>query len=102
VRVEYDRLGSVVLGGLALAVYPALGFALLVTASRVGVATSVDGPLPLFVCIFLIPLVLTALTAIGVHRSPRTVLFLVAGTLIGGLVVLVTALTYAAANGSLS
>jgi hypothetical protein len=89
---------------VALLGYPAVGILALIEVNRLDVAgwTSSDGAMPLVVLMFVVPVVLTAITGglSGVRLA--TSALLVAGTLVASFVLLFVLLEMASNSGALS
>ena len=85
-------------------VYPALGLLALIVANRGDIAglTSSDGPLPLVALMFVVPVVLTAITAVlsGVRLASSALLAV--GTLVASFLLLFVLLVMASNSGALS
>jgi hypothetical protein len=93
-----------VVSTVALVGYPLVGVLALIEANRLDVAglTSSDGLTPLVVLLFVVPVVLTAITTLVSATRPRTSVLLVFGTIAASFVLLFALIAIAGAEGALS
>jgi hypothetical protein len=99
-----DGLKTAVVSTVALVGYPLVGVLALIEANRQEVAgwTSSDGLMPLVVLLFVLPVVLTAITMLVSATRLRTSVLLVLGTIAGSFVLLFVLIAIASAEGALS